>query len=1049
MKYRNLAFMVSGVAMLALLPTWASAQSTIQGVVRDASGAIIPNVTVVASSPALIEQSRTVNTNGEGRYEIIDVRPGSYSVRFSVSGFATQERNNVVVTANTSVPLNVEMVVGSTGETVQVEATVAVVDTENAANHQVLTREIQDAIPAPRNMQALGGLTPGVQLHNASGGNPDVGGSQQMEQTYITGHGSNANQTTVLLDGMNINTNYLDGTIQNYVDNGIVAEATYQTSAISAEVSAGGVLVNQIPRDGSNQLHADIFASGTGSGSPWQGSNLTQDLVDRFKPFNLPAGVNGIVHIEDFNATLGGPIIRNKLWFLTSGRYQSTFDTVNGVNNLDGTKAVEDQHITQGVMRLSWQISSKDKFSGTYDRIQKQKGHELSGLATVPTDPSVSASRRGPPLYYVAQGKWTRVQSPNLLFDAGFSTDILHFSVIYLPGEEEKPATATTYLTDPRSPSIAHVSKVDSTLGIRYNAPPAQSYLLSDKRNIASSVTYIVHSHIIKAGVTDSWGKNDSVGSLNGDLYENFSNGTPTSVTVFNSPTAVRQRQVADVGVFVTDTWHIKRLSLTAGVRFEYEKSALLASAIPAGRFQPARSYGQFDCSNVPGLGCWKTFSPRIGGVYDLFGDGKTAIKASFGTYNIPQVTGYLTRFNPLASTTETRTWTDVPRDPVTGLPTGTLLATSNDGIAQDNEIGLSPGGGSFGAVTTIPKMDPNFKREYATQFSAGFTRQIRPGVGLSFNWFHRTDHNQALLVNRAVDPVTDWTPFKITNPLDGTSITAYNLNAAARTRTPDFYMTNADSKKRQNIYTGYEIAVNGMLPHRGHIMTSLTIDRTTDVTCDMPIGASLIGLNLIDGNNWPTSGFNYNDPNSLRFCDERGLIPFRMEAKVIATMPLKWGFEVSSVFQSSPEWEKYLNWDITQAAIYSHDCVGCAADTAVVSNLTALGQTLTNASERIALSTPGTRYADRLNQWDLGLKKTFKFRDKYRLQAQADVFNVANSHTVLVETQNLGVSKYTGVAGQATSAYSIAPFVLNGPGGRPTSVLQARLLRLAVQFHF
>jgi hypothetical protein len=518
---------------------------------------------------------------------------------------------------------------------------------------------------------------------------------------------------------------------------------------------------------------------------------------------------------------------------------------------------------------------------------------------------------------------------------------------------------------------------------------------------------------------------------------------------VFNTPTAVRQRQVADVGVFITDTWHVKRLALTAGVRFEYEKSAILPSAIPAGRFVPARSYGQFDCSNVPGLGCWKTFSPRIGAVYDLFGDGKTAIKASFGQYNIPQITGYLTRFNPLATATENRTWTDVPRDPVTGLPTGILTATSNDGIAQDNEIGLSPGGGSFGAVTTIPKMDPNFKREYATQFSAGFTRQIRPGFGVSFNWFHRSDHNQALLVNRAIDPVADWTPFKITNPLDGSSITAYNLNPGVQKRTPDFFMTNADPNKRKNIYTGYEIAANGQLPHKGHLITSLTIDRTTDVTCDMPIGASLIGLNLIDGNNWPTAGFNFNDPNSLRYCDERGMIPFRMEAKVIATMPLKWGIEASSVFQSSPEWEKYLNWDITQAAAYSHDCVGCAADTPVVANLTAIGQTLTNASERIALSAPGSRYADRLNQWDLGLKKTFRFKEKYRLQAQMDVFNVANSHTVLVETQNLGVSKFTGAATQATSAYSIAPFVLGGPGGRPTAVLQARLLRLAMQFHF
>ena len=113
--------------------------------------------------------------------------------------------------------------------------------------------------------------------------------------------------------------------------------------------------------------------------------------------------------------------------------------------------------------------------------------------------------------------------------------------------------------------------------------------------------------------------------------------------------------------------------------------------------------------------------------------------------------------------------------------------------------------------------------------------------------------------------------------------------------------MTNADPKKRQNIYTGYELAMSGKLPHNGHLIVSLTVDRTTDVTCDMPIGASLIGLNLIDGNNWPTAGFHYNDPNSLRFCDERGLIPFRSEGKIIATMPLRWRIEASSVFQSSP----------------------------------------------------------------------------------------------------------------------------------------------------
>jgi hypothetical protein len=99
----------------------------------------------------------------------------------------------------------------------------------------------------------------------------------------------------------------------------------------------------------------------------------------------------------------------------------------------------------------------------------------------------------------------------------------------------------------------------------------------------------------------------------------------------------------------------------------------------------------------------------------------------------------------------------------------------------------------------------------------------------------------------------------------------------------------------------------------------------------------------------------------------------------------------------------------------------------------------LTNPTERIALSVPGSRYADRLNQLDLGIKRTFVIKEKYRVQAQLDVFNVNNAHTVLVEGQNLGV----------TAGSSIAPFVLGGPGGKPTSILQARLLRLAMQFHF
>jgi hypothetical protein len=683
-----------------------------------------------------------VVTDIQGRYQILDIRPGTYTVTFTLTGFKTIRREGIEVPADTSVPLFADMGVGDVAETVEVQAQAPVVDIENAANHQVLTRAVQDAIPAPRNMQAFGGLTPGIQLHNAAGGNPDVGGSQQMEQTYITGHGSGANQTTVLLDGMNINSNYLDGTIQNYVDNGIIQQATYQTSGVTAEVSAGGALVNQVPKDGGNGLHGDVFASGTGQGGWWQSNNLNDSLKQRFALFGQRPSVNSIVHIEDFNGTLGGPIIKDRLWFLASGRYQSTYDSPANVFNSDGTPAVEDQYIKQGVLRLTWQVDSKNKVSGTYDRIQKFKGHELSGLLYPPNDPNIAASRRGPPNYYVAQAKWTRIQSPNLLFEGGFSTDVIYFSIIYLPGQEEVPFTPAWY---------AHTSHQDLVLGQRSNAPPLQSYFLPVRRSFSGSASYIWRSHTFKFGFADAWGKNDRVSSMNGDLYENYSAGVPVSVTVYNTPLAVRQHVDADLGIYAMDTWHIRRLTLTGGLRFEYQKSTIDPTAIGAGRFVGARSFPQINCETIHGLGCWKTWSPRIGGVYDLFGNGTTAIKASFGKYYIPQETGYLTNFNPMALLSETRAWNDA----------------DHDGIAQDNEIAPSTNP-NFGKLTNVPKLDPNFKREYALQYSAGATRQIRPGMAASFNWFRRTNYDAAVLLNRAVDPVKDWTPLHRHQPARG-----------------------------------------------------------------------------------------------------------------------------------------------------------------------------------------------------------------------------------------------------------------------------------------
>src|SRR6266705_3786167 len=297
--------------MVVLFASLASAQSTISGQVRDSSGAVIAGVKVEAASEALIERSSMETTNGSGRYTIVDVRPGLYTITFTLPGFSTVKQQ-VTVPANVSVPVDAEMKVSAVEETVSVEAALATVDVENVAHPAVLSRTEMDAIPSARNMQSLGSYVPGVHLNT-----PDVAGSMQVQQTYITTHGNQSQDATYLLDGMLINSTIADGRAQNYIDNAIIQETTYQTSSVTAEVSGGGVYTNMVPKDGGNQFHTDSFFGWVNSG--FVGTNIDQKLMARGV-----TGQSAVNKIEDFDGSLGGPAKKDKLWFLLTGRKQIT-----------------------------------------------------------------------------------------------------------------------------------------------------------------------------------------------------------------------------------------------------------------------------------------------------------------------------------------------------------------------------------------------------------------------------------------------------------------------------------------------------------------------------------------------------------------------------------------------------------------------------------------------------------------------------------------------------------------------------------------------------
>ena len=294
---------------VVLLPATGFAQSALTGEVTDNTGGVLPGVTVEASSPALIEGSRIAITDGTGRYNIIDLRPGIYSVTMTLPGFSTFVQEGIEVQASTNVTINGALSVGALEETVTVSGEAPIVDVQSAARTEVIQRDVIDALPTPRNTQSIGYLAQGVRLTR-----PDVGGAQMMEQVRMSVHGATPRHTTMQVDGMIVNSQMGDGLIMNYNNQALSQEMAMTTSGNNAEVAAGGLRLNMIPKDGGNQLSGTNYVGFTLNES-WQADNFTQQIQDLGLTSN-----QGVTNIHDINPAIGGPILQDKLWYFTSAR---------------------------------------------------------------------------------------------------------------------------------------------------------------------------------------------------------------------------------------------------------------------------------------------------------------------------------------------------------------------------------------------------------------------------------------------------------------------------------------------------------------------------------------------------------------------------------------------------------------------------------------------------------------------------------------------------------------------------------------------------------
>ena len=252
----------AGIWLVALalfaLPQLAGAQTsgTIAGTVKDTSGAVLPGATVEASSPALIEKVRSVVTDGQGNYKIIDLRPGVYTVTVTMPGFGTYKREGLDLSAGFTANVSAELKVGSLEETVTVTGATPIVDVQSARTQNVMKSETLDSLPSgSRNLMAFAAMTLGAMP--SSGGRNDVGGDKGEQATGIILHGGRGDDGRVNWDGMSTNVFFGGGGGQQrtyYFNTVAVQEVVVDTGGSSAETETGGANINMVPREGGNSL---------------------------------------------------------------------------------------------------------------------------------------------------------------------------------------------------------------------------------------------------------------------------------------------------------------------------------------------------------------------------------------------------------------------------------------------------------------------------------------------------------------------------------------------------------------------------------------------------------------------------------------------------------------------------------------------------------------------------------------------------------------------------------------------------------------------------
>jgi hypothetical protein len=682
--------------------------------VTDASGALLPGATITLSGERLIGGPQTQVSDTSGTYRFDRLVPGNYNVKFELQGFRNVERPDVRMSAAFVATINAKMEVGSVSETITVTGESPTVDVRSNLQQTVMNQEILEGIPTGRDPWSLAKLIPGVQVATY-----DVGGTQSMQQSSMSAHGSSTNDVSYNIDGATVNwPGGGGGATMMYYDQGMFEEVNYMTSSIPAEIMAGGVAINMVTKDGGNQWKGNArynFSNDSLQASNWE---ETVDYVHSVNPAGVFLG-NPTKKTYDFNLSGGGALIQNKMWVNGTIRKWVVNKLVNA-RNPDGSQALDDNDLKNYSGKLVTQLTTNNKLGVSYLWNNKIRGHRRDDDTQI--IPDIASVVQTNPVQ-TTQAKYTGIRGA-LVFESNFSV---------MDGQ-----TNYTYQPDTAPDAIRYV---DTVTGEVRNASTREEHQPNSRHQFDNAFTWGTSrfggEHLLKAGV--QWGRlyYSSDYSVQGDHYVEYSSGLPLRVRQFNTP-VVSENIARVMGFFVQDAWSMNRLTLNVGGRWDRYVGEVPAQERSANRFIGPATFPEKEIKQSRSV--W-----RLGASYDLTGSGRTAVKASYSRYALQVGIDRVTNINPLSSGSRTCPWSDA----------------NGDGKYQESEITGACSAFSGGATTNYA---PGIRWPYSDELTGGVETQLAGAVRVGAMFYYRTNKDQFGDRNEAV-PTSAYIQSTVTIP--------------------------------------------------------------------------------------------------------------------------------------------------------------------------------------------------------------------------------------------------------------------------------------------